>query len=103
MRRASIHCCARRHCRGLRGCIRHYSIAPQEELAGLDDVVVSWSENAKDIPDEWRTVVDGFLNSDINGGLDCWSSWLSGNDVVIEHVPPFFAHQSHSGGFDLSF
>lgn len=75
----------------------------QEELAGLDDVVVSWSENAKDIPDEWRTVVNGCLNPDINGGLDCWSSWLSGNHVVIEHVPPLFAHQSHSGGFDLSF
>lgn len=52
----------------------------QDEIEDLDEVVVSWSEGTKDIPDDWRIVVNRCLNSDPNRRmrllelLDFWAA-----------------------------
>lgn len=52
----------------------------QDEIKDVDEVVVSWSEGTKDIPDDWRIVVNRCLNSDPNRRmrllelLDFWAA-----------------------------
>jgi hypothetical protein len=38
----------------------------QSEVEDLDEVVVYWNEEASDIPEDWKTVVDSCLDSDPN-------------------------------------
>ena len=38
----------------------------EDEIEDLDEVVVWWNEGVKDIPDDWRAVVDRCMNRDPN-------------------------------------
>ena len=38
----------------------------QSEVEELDKAVVSWSDIAKDIPEDWKSVVSRYLNPDPN-------------------------------------
>ena len=50
----------------------------QSEVEDLDEVVVYWSEDARDIPDDWKAVVDRCLDPDPNkriGLMDLLNFW----------------------------
>ena len=51
---------------------------PQSRLEGADEVVVSWSEDAMDVPEDWKAVVSRCLDPDpskrigLSGLVDFW-------------------------------
>jgi len=56
----------------------------QSEVEDLDEVVVYWSENARDIPDDWKAVVDRCLDPDPNkriGLMDLLNFWEKVNSM----------------------
>ena len=42
----------------------------QSEVEDLDEVIVSWSEVAKNVPDDWKTIVSRCLDIDPNKRIE---------------------------------
>ena len=60
----------------------------QSEVVGPDKIVVSWSDMANDIRENWKSVVSWCLNSEIRTKELCWSWWTFGQQysAIAVHV-----------------